>query len=274
MQARQTAVVVCAVVALAGCSSRPARQEAPAQLPKLTMENFRPATREQVEKTYAEALAKPQDATANGTLGMVLDAYEQHDAAQICYRLARALEPQSFRWVYYLAVAQAAVGGGGEPLRVHRQSVHLPGGVRGDADRQQWPLLHARAVLRRLDRPVPDARPDPVARSAGGEPVPVWAGESGAVRGSDGAAAYHCRPRRLAAGPGVRGPGPGRQPEAGAYPVPTRGVLQMDPLLSRRSRYWSCRSQNVRRDMVCCVIDMVCPPVTCYTVSNAYGHST
>jgi tetratricopeptide (TPR) repeat protein len=41
---------------------------------------------------------------------MVLDTYEQHDAAAVCYRRAHLLQPRSFRWLYHLGWVQAAQG--------------------------------------------------------------------------------------------------------------------------------------------------------------------
>ena len=41
---------------------------------------------------------------------MVLDAYEQDDSAEVCYRRAHLLDPRSFRWLYYLGWVQAAQG--------------------------------------------------------------------------------------------------------------------------------------------------------------------
>src|SRR3954463_9841906 len=53
-------------------------------LPRLEMGNFLPAIREQLQQAYAAADAHPTDPEAAGALGMVLDAYEQYDAAALC----------------------------------------------------------------------------------------------------------------------------------------------------------------------------------------------
>jgi len=79
-------------------------------LPPVAFDNFGPAIREQVRKAYDDARAKPRDAEASGRLGMVLQTYEQYELAAICYERARSLAPDEFRWVYYLGVAQAALG--------------------------------------------------------------------------------------------------------------------------------------------------------------------
>jgi protein O-GlcNAc transferase len=79
-------------------------------LPQLEMGNFLPAIRQQLERAYAGAQAHPTDPEANGTLGMILDAYEQYDAAAICYQRAQRLDSRSFRWLFYLGWVQAAQG--------------------------------------------------------------------------------------------------------------------------------------------------------------------
>ncbi len=50
------------------------------------------------------------DAEASGQLGMVLDAYEQYDSAEACYRRAHLLDVRSFRWLYLLGWVQEAQG--------------------------------------------------------------------------------------------------------------------------------------------------------------------
>src|SRR3954462_13018414 len=58
-------------------------------LPRLEMGNFLPAIREQLQQAYSAAEAQPANPDAAGALGMVLDAYEQYDAAALCYRRAQ-----------------------------------------------------------------------------------------------------------------------------------------------------------------------------------------
>jgi protein O-mannosyl-transferase len=79
-------------------------------LPRLTVDNFLPAVRDQIKKAYAAAQAKPNDVDASGQLAMVLDAYEQYDAAIVCYQRAHLLDPQAFRWLYLLGWAEEAQG--------------------------------------------------------------------------------------------------------------------------------------------------------------------
>ena len=79
-------------------------------LPQLTVANFRPQIRDQVQKEYRELEAKPKDADANGRMGMLLHAFEQFESAEICYRRARILDSGTFRWAYYLGLTQAING--------------------------------------------------------------------------------------------------------------------------------------------------------------------
>lgn len=83
-------------------------------LPRIDMANFLPATRDQIQRIYSAALAKPDSADACGTLGMVLDAYEQQESAETCYRRAHLLDSRSFRWSFYLGWVQVALGKYGE----------------------------------------------------------------------------------------------------------------------------------------------------------------
>lgn len=80
------------------------------ELPRITPGDFPPAIiRDKVRVAYAALLANPLDASANGNLGMVLEAYRLNDErAEACYRRAHQLEPRSFRWAYYLATVLAA----------------------------------------------------------------------------------------------------------------------------------------------------------------------
>ncbi|MBM3774142.1 MAG: hypothetical protein FJW37_03175, partial [Acidobacteria bacterium] len=78
-----------------------------ARLPELP----RPAgeRRAEILKIYEEARSSPRDATRNGRLGMILQAYEQSGAAAVCFERARALAPGDPRWTYYLGIARASL---------------------------------------------------------------------------------------------------------------------------------------------------------------------
>ena len=109
---------------LLGCSCLRQPPALP-DLPALATEAFLPAIRDHVGNAYQQARADPLSPSANGKLGMVLQAYEQYDSSLICYRRARLLEPQSFRWAYYLGVVEAALGKNAEAAQTLRQAVRL-----------------------------------------------------------------------------------------------------------------------------------------------------
>lgn len=94
-------------------------------LPAIRMENFQPAIREQVEKAYAAAQANPRDAEASGKLGMVLEAYEQNQVAEVCYQRARALDPAAFQWAYYLGAVEVAQAKHAAAVEALRATVRL-----------------------------------------------------------------------------------------------------------------------------------------------------
>jgi len=84
-------------------------------LPQLSLERFAPPIRKQIQEAYDAVVSRPRDSVATGRLGMFLYAYQQHHSAAVCFERAHTLDPQEFRWTYYLATVQAALG---DPLRL------------------------------------------------------------------------------------------------------------------------------------------------------------
>lgn len=68
-----------------------------------------------------EARVKPNDAAANGRLGMVLHAYDQLAAARLAYRRAGILDPKSFDWAYY----EGAASTGSEAVEPLRRALRI-----------------------------------------------------------------------------------------------------------------------------------------------------
>src|SRR3989441_4789195 len=97
-------------------------------LPRLTVANFRPQIRDQVQKAFQEVEGKPKDPEANGRMGMLLHAFEQYESAELCYRRARILDPNRFQWAYYLGLAQAIDGKNQEAAANLREAVRLDPG--------------------------------------------------------------------------------------------------------------------------------------------------
>src|SRR6266576_2954235 len=107
-------------------SSRSTRHESDLpDLPRLTIANFQPQIRDQVQKAYRAVEAKPRDPEANGRLGMVLHAFEQYESAERCYRRARILDSNRFQWAYYLGLAEANEGKNEEAAAALRDGIRL-----------------------------------------------------------------------------------------------------------------------------------------------------
>ncbi|HEY4818084.1 MAG TPA: tetratricopeptide repeat protein [Candidatus Acidoferrum sp.] len=95
---------------LAACSA--AAQEPPVlpDLPLLVLDDFSSGIRGQIQDSYADARARPDDDTAIGRLGMILQTYGLFQEAAVCYRRAVRLAPSTFRWAYYLGTVESAGG--------------------------------------------------------------------------------------------------------------------------------------------------------------------
>ena len=94
-------------------------------LAEAELENFKPSVREQVQEAFDEVRADPENAHANGRLGMILHARELYENAATCYRRATLLEASSFRWAYYLGVVQAEGGRETEAVAALREAIRL-----------------------------------------------------------------------------------------------------------------------------------------------------
>ena len=97
---RKTWAIILLAILTCSCT----RQKPP--VPQLNTENFLPKVRANIESALKAAIANPDDAATVGKLGMLLSAHNQMAAAAQCFERARALEPKSFRWTYYLATSQ------------------------------------------------------------------------------------------------------------------------------------------------------------------------
>ena len=111
-------------------------EAAPTGLPRLPLEQYPPELRARVAEALARAEGEPRTASAAGTLGMLLHAYDQLEPAEACYRQARRLEPRAFEWAYLEGVLQSRLG--------HHQAAVA---ALGDALRAQPAYLPARLKL-------------------------------------------------------------------------------------------------------------------------------
>jgi len=116
-------------ILLAGACSVPSRTTRHSSdlpnLPRLTIANFRPQIRDQLQQAYRAVEAKPSEPEANGRLGMLLHAFEQYESAELCYRRARILDSNRFQWAYYLGLAQALEGKNEDAAAALRDAVRL-----------------------------------------------------------------------------------------------------------------------------------------------------
>src|SRR6266542_3684244 len=119
-----TRLTLATVLAVGVLSFDAKTQELP-PLPKLVLADFLPAIRRQVNDAYSTARGRPSDAAAVGKLGMVLDAYHQHDSAAACYDRARRLDPGAFSWAYYLGIVRLHQGKYGEAASTLRAALRL-----------------------------------------------------------------------------------------------------------------------------------------------------
>lgn len=116
------------------------------EVPPLPVEHFGPEVREQILRSSREAESAPSDPQAWGRLGMLLHAHRQYASAADCYRRARHLEPHSFRWTYYLALAEAEQGRIHEAIPLLEWSLELnPDDFPAALRRAEW-LLEAHRV--------------------------------------------------------------------------------------------------------------------------------
>jgi tetratricopeptide (TPR) repeat protein len=94
-------------------------------LPKLKLGHFPSIVNRQLQEAYVAARKHSIDPMANGKLGMLLDAYKQYEEAEICYRRAHLLKPNSFRWIYYLGYVQFKQGQYQKAEKVLRAAINL-----------------------------------------------------------------------------------------------------------------------------------------------------
>ena len=73
-------------------------------LPRLALDTYPPAARDDISKAHRVAAAKPNDEQSVGALARMLHAWEQWDTAHEAYGRVQALAPRTFDWPYLDAV--------------------------------------------------------------------------------------------------------------------------------------------------------------------------
>jgi tetratricopeptide (TPR) repeat protein len=177
--------IVCLIALLAGgCSNHRSTPATVApELPKLVGAHLPARIRDAVETAYREVAARPGDAALNGRLGMLLHAFEQYDAAELCYRRATAFDPKRFQWAYYLGLVELINGKNEEASSALRDAVRLdpqyvPAGLK---------LAEAELILGRLDASERTIQ-SIVAASPQLAPAYYWSGRVASARGQVSAA--------------------------------------------------------------------------------------
>src|SRR4249919_653974 len=97
MLSRRFAALLLSVGIAASASAQPS-------LPRLALDTYPPAARDDISKAHGVAAAKPNDEQSVGALARMLHAWEQWDAAHEAYGRVQALAPRTFDWPYLDAV--------------------------------------------------------------------------------------------------------------------------------------------------------------------------
>ncbi len=86
-------------------------------LPQLSPRQVK-AFEPKLQEAYRKVLERPTDVEANGYLAMTFHAFDQYDLAAAFYQRCVVLQPGTFHWPYYLAIARAAWGKTGEAITI------------------------------------------------------------------------------------------------------------------------------------------------------------
>ena len=118
--------LIAASLILGSCSGlgeRDSAQPPTGALSRPVLTNVSPQARERIEEAYLRTREDPEDPDAFGRLGMILQAYEQHESARQCYRQAVDLDADSSRWPYLLGSVHSELGGSEEAVQWLRRSL-------------------------------------------------------------------------------------------------------------------------------------------------------
>jgi tetratricopeptide (TPR) repeat protein len=120
---------LCAVISVAClCAASADGLQTPASagnLPPLTFDHLPALARGVIEGAYREAQTHSRDVARIGRLAMLLQAHEQLASAEMCYRTAQSLDPNTFSWAYLLGVTQAEAGDQAAAIASLRRAVSI-----------------------------------------------------------------------------------------------------------------------------------------------------
>ncbi len=103
------------VVVLAGCSTDRSTDRVEG-LPDPDVSQMEPMVVQLLEESRQALLLEPDSAERWGKLGAVLDVHGLFEEAETCYRQARRLAPEDFRWAYFLAIVRDVRGADAQEL--------------------------------------------------------------------------------------------------------------------------------------------------------------
>lgn len=121
-----TVLLGLAALALGASAYRWRRQPQLEPLPTVSIDSLEPPTKARIKEATAEVRANQRLATAWGTLGAILRAYEFGAEAEVCFRNAERLDSVDYRWPYLLGVSLAATDGE-QALASFRRAAHRCG---------------------------------------------------------------------------------------------------------------------------------------------------
>ena len=94
-------------------------------IPQVSADDF-PATAQATVRQALSALEKaPEDAEANGRVGMLLHAHDRFEPASTCYRRAAHFAPGDFRWPHLQGAALLAGGDAQAAIEAWRRAIAL-----------------------------------------------------------------------------------------------------------------------------------------------------
>jgi tetratricopeptide (TPR) repeat protein len=114
--------------AAAGCSgsaSSFAPQAGDEAIPDVDLTTLPEPIRKEALVVQDRARRSPGDAEAVGELGMRYFAYEFFQAAQSCFTRAGALQPDAFKWRYYLALTYEKIGDVGKAASAYERALAI-----------------------------------------------------------------------------------------------------------------------------------------------------
>ena len=79
-------------------------------VPSVKPREFPVASRALASQILQDLERNPEDASANGRLGMLLQSHRLYDSAEACFLRAQILDADEFRWPYFLGIGQAESG--------------------------------------------------------------------------------------------------------------------------------------------------------------------